>query len=560
MSEEWKNKLYFGDNLEWMRDPKAFPDESVDLIYLDPPFNSKADYNVLYKEVDGTPSAAQFQAFTDFWHWDEKAARTLHELTEKERYPHAPAALVELLLGFEKFLGHNDMFAYLVMMAPRLVEMRRVLKPTGSIYLHCDPTASHYVKLVLDSLFGGGNYRNEVIWQRTSAHPNTGKRYGGIADILLFYTRSAQYTWNMQYTEYTDDHVRSSYRHQDQKGRYALRDLTALMLHASSGQLYTWKGKKPPPSRCWAYTKAQMERLDAEGRIRYSRTGNPRLKVYLDEMPGIPLQNIWTDIGPVQAHATEKLGFQTQKPIALLERIISASSNPGEIVLDPFCGCGTTVAAAQKLGRRWIGIDVTHLAIDLIEYRLNDMYGDEIKKTYEVHGVPKDWESAKALATSTDHPRKEFELWALSLVSARPKGDPDKKGGGDRGIDGIRFFVDGKKRDHKKVIIQVKSDEHPTPSYVRDLVGTMKREEAEIGALVTLYPPTQGMKKEAASHGFFTSAITGRDFPRVQILTIDGLLKGHERLEIPLRSAPDVTFSHTDRVKQKADQEKLDLD
>ncbi|MCS7300504.1 MAG: site-specific DNA-methyltransferase, partial [Fimbriimonadales bacterium] len=298
--------LYYGDNLEVLR--KHIPDESVDLIYLDPPFNSNRDYNLLFREQSGEPAQAQIKAFTDTWQWSERAYQTF--LLECPRQP-----LARLVEGFVNTLGRNDLTAYLVMMAPRLLELHRVLKPTGSLYLHCDPLAVHYLKVMLDIIFGAKNFRNEIVWKRTSAHANAGKRYGVITDILLFYTKTATYTWNPQYTTYSAEHIESTYRSVEPETgrRYALRDLTASMQRASSGQLYEWKGIRPPASRCWAYAREQMERFEAEGRIVYSKNGYPRLKVYLDEMPGVPLQNLWTDLPPISSHSSERLGYPTQK-------------------------------------------------------------------------------------------------------------------------------------------------------------------------------------------------------------------------------------------------------
>ncbi|NLI97322.1 site-specific DNA-methyltransferase [bacterium] len=501
---DWRNQLYFGDNLDVLRN--KISDESVDLIYLDPPFNSKADYNVLFKEVDGTPSAAQIHAFTDFWHWDEVAARTFHELVESGD---APPALVELLQGFARFLGHNDMLAYLVMMAPRLVELRRVLKPTGSIYLHCDPTAGRYLNVLMDAIFGNKNFRNEIIWHY-KRWPAKQKNFQRMHDTLLFYSKTySQNTFNI-----------------------VLEDL-------SPGTLKRWRGKK--------------SKVEFEGDVRLVT------KMTDEDSPGRPADDVW-DIPVVNSQARERLGYPTQKPQELLERIVQASSNEGDVVLDPFCGCGTTIAAAQALGRRWIGIDVTYLAINLIKNRLADHFADEV--SYEVHGIPMDWESARELAQRTDMPRKEFEIWALSLVSARPKGDLTRKGGGDKGIDGVRYFIDGKERSPHAVIVQVKSDAKPKTAYVRDLVGTMEREKAVMGALILLYPPTDRseIKAEAASAGFFHSQIMNKDYPRVQALTVEGLLNRTERLELPQVAPDDITFKKAEKIpKDKNKQKTLDV-
>jgi site-specific DNA-methyltransferase (adenine-specific) len=523
------NRLYYGDNLDVLRE--QIPDESVDLIYLDPPFNSNANYNVLFKSPKGEQSEAQITAFEDTWHWTNESARTLEQLKFKH------GELAELLDLMVRQFGHNDLSAYLVMMAVRLVELHRVLKPTGSLYLHCDPTASHYLKMILDMIFEAKYFRNELIWKRTTAHANVGKRYGVINDSLLFYTKSSVYTWNLQYIPYTQEHLKNSYRYIEQgtERRYASRDLTASMQRASSGQLYEWKGIRPPSSRCWAYTREQMEKFEAEGRIIYSKTGYPRLKVFLDEMPGVPLQNLWLDIPAIPAQSAERIGYPTQKPVALLERIIQASSNPGDIVMDSFCGCGSAIHAAQKLGRQWIGIDITHLAITLIEKRLRDAFPDV---EFEVIGTPTDLDGAKDLANRDKY---QFQWWACSLVNAQPyKG---KTKGADSGIDGQIFFTDIEKGKPtiKKIIVSVKGGGNVGAAMVRDLVGTVQRTKAEIGLFITLTPPTKPMEKEAAAAGFYRAG-NGQEYLRIQILTIEDLLTRRKRPEYWDMSMGELTF------------------
>ena len=365
----------YGDNLAVLRD--YIPDNSVDLIYLDPPFNSRQDYNVLFAEKDGSRSASQITAFKDTWEeWDEEASRSYHEVVERG------GKVADAMRAFRTLLGGSDMLAYLAMMAPRLVELRRVLKETGSIYLHCDPTASHYLKLLMDSVFGPKFFKNEIIWKRTSSHNDASQgltRYGRSHDTILFSSKSDKPAWNLQFKPYDDSYLNQHYANKVEgtERRYKTSDLTAAKPGGDTS--YEWKGVKPPRGRYWAYSKANMEQFDAEGRLTYApKSGMPRLKHYLDEMPGVTLSDIWTDIPPINSQAQERLGYPTQKPEALLERILRASSNEGDVVLDPFCGCGTTVQVAQKLNRRWIGIDVTHLAIGLIKTRLDDSFGPEI--------------------------------------------------------------------------------------------------------------------------------------------------------------------------------------
>ena len=517
---DWKNKLYFGDNLHILRE--HVPDESVDLIYLDPPFNSNATYNVLFREASGEGSAAQIHAFDDTWHWNIESERTYREVVQG-----GPKRLGDLLQAMRSFLGQNDMMAYLTMMAQRMVELHRVLKPTGSIYLHCDPTASHYLKLLMDAVFGPTRFRSEITWKRTSAHSDTkqGRRqHGRIHDIMLFYTKSDEWHWNPVYVPYDESHVDSFYKYVEPETgrRYGLGDLTGPGGAAKGNPEYEVMGV----TRHWRYSRERMDELIREGRVVQMRSGVvPRYKRYLDEMPGVPLQDLWTDIGPVGAQADERLGYPTQKPEALLERIIQASSNEGDVVLDPFCGCGTAVAVAERLGRRWTGIDVTHLAISLMKSRLHDTFGTQLSE-YDVVGVPQDIESARALALESEHDgRYQFEYWALGLVDARP--GHDRRRGADAGVDGYINFFDDESGKAKTVLVQVKSG-HVQRNIIATLKGDMEREQAEMGLLVTLEPPTGPMVQEAAAAGFYVPEhFPDRQYPRVQIATIEELLNGN---------------------------------
>ncbi|MDX1991031.1 MAG: DNA methyltransferase [bacterium] len=357
------NKLYYGDNLDILR--KYIADASVDLIYLDPPFNSSRNYNVLFKDESGLDSDAQIKAFEDTWHWDRQAQTTYEGLITD-----APDRVATAIGALHTLIGTNQMMAYLVMMTARLVELHRVLKPTGSLYLHCDPTASHYLKMILDTIFGPNGFRNEIIWRRTRAH-NDAKitKYGSIHDVIFFYSKSDVWTWNKIYTEKdeTDPKTHDLYKHTDGK-LYRKGDCTAP---GGRGPRYEWNGH----IRNWRFTQEEAQRLEKEGLIVYSKTGMPRVLRPVEITKGSQLQDIWTDIDSPNSGSSEILGYPTQKPVALLERIIQASSNPGDVVLDPFAGCGTTVSAAQKLGRRWIGIDITHLSIALLKFRLRDMFG-----------------------------------------------------------------------------------------------------------------------------------------------------------------------------------------
>lgn len=509
----WKNKLYYGDNLNVLR--LHIKDESVDLIYLDPPFKSEQDYNVLFLESDGTPAASQIQAFEDTWIWDQAAAFAYEETVE------AGGDVAKALVGLRSFLGESDMLAYLSMMAPRLLDLRRVLKPKGSIYLHCDPTASHYLKLLMDSVFGHEAFRNEIIWKRTSGHSDA-RRYGRVHDVLLYYGRGPRPHWNRVYQPYDPVYVEQYYRYQDPDGRRFMSDNLSASGLTGGGYEYEWKGI----TRVWRCPVETMKRLDEEGRIFYTKKGIPRMKRYLDESKGLPAQDVWTDIEALRSWHAERLGYPTQKPEPLLERLMLASSDEGDVVLDPFCGCGTTMAVAQRLERRWIGIDITSLATNLIKVRLKDAYGDEVKNTYEVIGEPESVEDARVLAASDPY---QFQWWALGLVGARPT---EGKKGADRGIDGQQYFHDvaGAGATTRQILFSVKAGK-TGPTHVRDLRGVVDREKGELGVLITMQDPTREMKKEAASAGFYEAGAMGK-FPRIQIVTVQDLLDD-KKLDAP---------------------------
>ena len=519
------NTLYYGDNLDILR--QHVPDESVDLVYLDPPFNSNANYNVLFKEQSGEASPAQIRAFTDTWEWTQEAERTYEQ--EIITNPGTPANVKEMVSAFRQFIGSNAMMAYLVMMTPRLVELRRVLKRTGSIYLHCDPTASHYLKLLMDTIFGAANFRTEITWKRTSAHSDSRQgrqQHGRVHDVIFFYSRSDGWTWNPLYTEYDQDYTDQFYRHVEPETgrRYRLDNLTGPGGAAKGNPSYEVMGV----TRYWRYSEERMAALIVQGRIVQTRPGAvPAYKRYLDEMPGVPLQDLWTDIRPIASQAKERLGYPTQKPQALLERIIEASSNEGDVVLDPFCGCGTAVAAAENLKRRWIGIDVTHLAVALMKSRLRTAFDLHPGTDYEVVGEPTDVGGARALA---EQDRYQFQYWAMSLLEAMPR-EQDRRRGADRGIDGVVHFIDGPRRSTRKAIVQVKSGKVSSP-HIRDLKGTVEREKADLGLFITLEEPTRDMLAEAASAGFYHSDIWQRDYPKMQIRTVAELLAGNE-FDIP---------------------------
>jgi len=555
--------LYYGDNLPVLREHVA--SESVDLVYLDPPFNSDRSYNVLFAEHDAADSQAQIRAFEDSWRWDAGAERAYREVVEPGSEARGvPGRLVTLLEGLRAFLGTSDMMAYLGMMAVRLVELRRVLRRTGSIYLHCDPTASHYLKLMLDATFGSDNFRSEIVWKRTHAH-SSAKRYGPVHDVVLFYSKGDRFLWNRPRTAYEPGYVEEHFRNTDADGRrFQPITLTgAGVRKGESGQ--PWRGIDPTAAgRHWALPGAILEELGVEGATTQEKLdaldkagaifwpdkekGTPRLKWYADHLAGVALPDVWTDVDPLSANAAERLGYPTQKPLALLERIVAASSNPGDTVLDPFCGCGTAVHAAQRLGRNWLGVDVTHLAVALVRHRLDTAFPG---LDYQVVGEPADLAGAQKLAADDPY---QFQWWALHLIGARPAGDGagrTGKKGRDHGVDGvIRFRDDPRAEKSQRIVVSVKAGHNLAPSMVRDLAGTVEREKAPIGVLFTMHEPTADMRAEAAKAGVWRSDTWGREYPRIQLVTVREAFEGR-RVEYP---GQDVTLqaAPTDRARAES--------
>lgn len=537
-------RLFYGDNIDVLA--KYVAAESVDLIYLDPPFNSSRSYNVLFKTTGGDESEAQIEAFDDTWHWSPETEAQYRAMIAGA----APPRVQDALQAMYKLLGPNDVLAYIVMMSARLTELHKVLKVTGSLYLHCDPTASHYLKVVLDSIFGAQNFKNEVIWKRTGAH-NSAKRWGPVHDVLLFYTKSKDYTWNSVYEPYSGDYV-AKFDQEDSRGRFMPISLTGPGVRkGDSGQ--PWKGVNPTSvGRHWqpsstAYTvyerlrgeplaelpmQERLDRMEAAGLIWWPKKtgGTPRFKQYLDDMPGIPVQDIVADIPPIGAQAAERLGYPTQKPVALLERIIRASSNEGDVVLDPFCGCGTSIDAAHRLNRNWVGIDITYLAIDLIRKRLLHSYGTGVESQYEVHGIPTDIAGARALF---DENPFDFERWAVSLVD----GQPNEKQVGDKGVDGRIRFVADRDGEIGTIIVSVKGGKTVNPAMVRELAGAVNSHRAEMGILIVLSKSTKGMADEANRAGTYEVPLTGHSYPRVQIVSIEDLL-ANKKPQVPSAILP----------------------
>lgn len=537
------NKLYFGDNLVVLREHIA--DESIDLVYLDPPFNSNKNYNILFNSPKGQKSEAQITAFEDTWHWGDEAER---EYTEILHQPNTDVA--EMIQAFRKFLVNSDMMAYLTMMTIRLLELHRVLKPTGSLYLHCDPTASHYLKVMMDMVFGVENYRNEVIWQRTAVKGDARRKFGSVHDAILHYSKSGSYYFKPIYLGQENRDYQSRFKYDDHDGRGPYQSAPLDSPSPRPNLTYPYKGFSPP-SKGWRVSVSVMEELDRDGRLIFptSPEGRIRRKVYLTDLEGPKATDVWIDIPPLQGSAAERMGYPTQKPLALLERIINASSNPGDVLLDPFCGCGTAVEAAQKLDRQWIGIDITNLAISLIEKRLRDRYpGIE----FEVIGTPKDLEGARDLAIRDKY---QFQWWACSLVNAQPY--QGKKKGSDTGIDGLIFFQD-ELNSVKKIIVSVKGGEGVGVSQIRDLKGTVDREKAAIGLFVTLAEPTRPMQTEAVSAGYYESNL-GMSYPKIQILTIEGLLSGLQKAEYPDLARGGLTFKKSKPAEKDGGQLELGM-
>jgi site-specific DNA-methyltransferase (adenine-specific) len=529
------NRLFFGDNLGWLRDAKQFPDASVDLVYLDPPFNSNADYNVLFREASGHASQAQFHAFTDTWTWAD-AAETYRQFIDECQN----VAVGDMMQSLYGFLRGSPMMAYLAMMAPRLVELHRVLKSTGTLYLHCDPTASHYLKIILDGIFGAEHFRNEISWVRSNPKSLVKNNFPNCRDVILRYSKSNVCIFNMVFVEHNPEYVDKAYKYFDERGQYRL--LPLLNPNDNRPNLtYEFLGVK----RVWRWTKERMKKAHEDGLVVQLKPGAvPQYKLYLEESKGRTITNNWDDIPQVAGH--ESLGYPTQKPQALLERIISASSNVGDIVLDPFCGCGTTIHAAQKLNRIWIGIDVTYLAINLIKRRLRDAFGDELE--FQERGQPTDFSNAKRLAKLD---KFQFQHWALSLIEARPLKQGDGKGA-DRGVDGLLYFYESKD-ERRKIIVQIKGG-GVNRGDVATLLGDVNNQNAAGGILVTLEEPSKAMRHEAAEAGGYKSKIWHqKDYPKIQLLTIEGLLNKTQRVDAPPQMNPFAKAQREAKPEKQSD-------
>lgn len=543
--DNWKNKLFYGDNLDVMR--KHVDDNSIDLIYLDPPFKSDLNYNVLYKADGLSPDEAQWTAFKDTWFWDTAAERIFSE--ELQNVPNPE--LVGYLNALEVSLQRTPMFAYLVNMAIRLLELHKKLKPTGSIYLHCDPNASHYLKVLMDFIFSPLNFRSEIVWRRSASHNKLSRQYGPIHDTILFYSKTNRMYFEPGRTPYVTSYVNNHFTNSDKRGPYRTNEITGS--GTRGGESGTeWRGYNPTSrGRHWAISgslkellpdygagMSLLQMLDALaelGEIDFSSSGRPTYRQRLGK--GVPYQDIWAyqpgTAGLLQGtneafdqdvkwldNEEEKLGYPTQKPVGLLKRIILSSSKVGDLVLDPFAGCGTTIAAAQAMDRRWIGIDISPFAIELIrKQRLERIFTNLTdSQNYIIDGLPTSMDGAKELA---ERDKKGFEIWAVSQLD----GIPNEKKGADRGIDGrIPFKPDG--RTTKYAVISVKGGKLKADD-IRSLNDVAKREKRSslgFGVFVTLNKPTKGMRADAAAAG--VEVINNQTYSRTQILTIEDILRG----------------------------------
>jgi DNA modification methylase len=532
------NKLWYGDNLTIMQSMGKY---SVDLIYLDPPFNSKQNYNLLYKTMTGKPVPEQVEAFCDTWEMDAQKEAMARSMPVLMREHGIDDYYVDFWRLWMQALRNTQphLLAYLIFMVQRMLHMKSILRPTGSIYLHCDPTASHYIKVMMDGIFGHDNFQNEIIWKRTSAH-NSAKRWGPVHDVILFYSASDKFVWNKVYQAYDESYVESFYRHKDEKGRlYQIGDLTgAGTRNGESGAI--WKGINPTSKgRHWAPPRKfpggemvpkpvlqALDYLDSIGRIAWPKnSGVPRFKRFLEDMDGVQIQDVIEDISPISAHGKERLGYPTQKPVALLDRIIKASTKKGDVVFDPFCGCGTTIYSAVKNERKWVGCDIAILSIKLVKEVLTETYRLVEGSDFEVDGVPTSIEGAQNLFEKDP---STFQNWFVERVG----GFPMLRKSADRGIDGRIYFET--KDGLREMMIQVKGGKHVRPTDVRDLRGVLEREEnAAMAGFLSITPPTKAMLSEAAEAGVYE--YNGVRYPRIQFLTTEDVLVGKREFHMPTR-------------------------
>jgi len=523
------NKLWYGDNLTIMQ---GMAKHSVDLIYLDPPFNSKQNYNLLYKTMTGKPVPEQVEAFCDTWEMDaqkEAMARSMPVLMREHGIDDYYVDFWRLWMQALR-TTQPHLLAYLIFMVQRLLHMKSILRPTGSIYLHCDPTASHYIKVMMDGIFGHQNFQNEIVWKRTFGHGDS-RTWSRVSDYILFYTASSKFTWNMPYEKHTSEYIKSHYNNIDGAGRSY--QLTSILSPSSRpNMMYEWKGFSSPPLG-WRYSREKMAELDNDGLIWYPKhrdgsldtSKRPRFIRYLDEQKGSVATTIWTDIPPINSRSKERLGYPTQKPVSLLKRIIEASSNPGDVVFDPFCGCGTTIYAANQTGREWIGCDIAILSIKLVREVLTERYRLVEGHNYTVDGIPTSVEGAQELFKKDP---STFQNWFVERVG----GFPMLRKSADRGIDGRIYFET--RAGLKEMMLQVKGGKTVRPTDVRDLRGVLAREDnAEMAGFLSLIPPTKAMLSEAAEAGMYDYG--GVQYPRIQFLTAEEVLVDKREFHMPTR-------------------------
>lgn len=507
------NQLYYGDNLDVLR--KHIPDESVDLIYLDPPFNSQRAYNIIFQDKKGKQPVSQIEAFEDTWRWTPLTTQAFDEVMAN---PSAPHPLKQMLTAFKAFMGPSDLMAYLTMMAIRLVELHRVLKKTGSLYLHCDATASHYLKMLLDNIFGLQNYRNEIHWKRTLGHHLSTRSFDKMIDSIFFYTKNEGHVFHPQFKSVAEKKILDKFPYvEPETGRKFTHEKLEKTSNAySKGETRIIQGRSVVSNVGWIWTQDTFDErlMDNPNLIFWTGEGRPRYKRYADEYLGRQSSDLWDDIAPLSSNSSERLGYPTQKPLAVLDRVLQTSSNEGDVVLDPFCGCGTTVVAAERLGRRWIGIDITYYAIGLVKKRLAEQCPGA---AYLEDGIPKSYDDAVQLSKKPF----QFESWAVSLVGGQPF---KSTGGGDTGIDGLLFFKDYA-AEHHRIIVEVKGGGYH-PKEVRALKQVMDREKAPLGILIALQDPTKGMVAEAAALGRWKLPGGQVEYPILQIFTIQDYFDG----------------------------------
>lgn len=515
------NQLYFGDNLDVLREKVT--DQSVDLVYLDPPFNSDARYNVLFRSNDELIASAQAEAFRDTWTWDAEAEWAFSEVAK------TGGSLATFVNALHTALGRSDLMAYLVMMAVRLNELRRVLKPSGSLFLHCDPTASHYLKIMLDGILGPERFRNEIIWHRTGAKSLASTRLPSNHDVILSYSAADAAFWNKEaaFLPYDLENLPAKtlakYSHVGPDGRRFRLDNLLNPNKDRPNLTYEFMGV----TRVWRWTLDRMQAAAAAGLIHQSGPGRvPSLKRYIDEQKGLPLSDVWSDIQPLNSQARERLGYPTQKPLKLLERILSLATKPDSVVLDPFCGCGTTVHAAQLLGRPWIGIDVAYHAVEVISDRLTRHFSLKPGVDFELGGKPNDLASATRLA---ERDKFQFQWWANYLVGVQQM--REVKRGADQGIDGEIYFMGGPGRGYGRILTSVKGGKSVGVSDLRDFRGVLEREGADGGLFICLRRPTRDMKMNAASAGFFSHGSS--QIPRLQVVSIEEWYEDGARPVLP---------------------------